>query len=493
MSQKTAQKIIFSPASPIKSILEKLKIIACEDEPVLFVGETGTGKELFSDYLYKNSKRKGKYNKINCMGLPENLIESELLGHTKGSFTGASTDKTGLIEASNNGILFLDELGALAESMQAKLLRVIEDKKVRKVGTIKEKEINVQFIAATNKPDGLIPDLRFRFPYQIEIPPLRRRKKDLPYLLEHLLKETRFNSIDILSLMALESLGWEGNVRELANFIKNAEIELRYKLESGKFSKNDPSALLFSWHRYGKPVSLSQATIYQIMREYTTFDDLVQKFLPSKYYKNIKMPDDYYMLNKIAYEHCILLDFNSFPEVAREIQGLFRDLLTQEGVDALIKLLLDPMDIEIELPTGPIDVRLKEEFLGKKDAAVLEKIIYRMPGSFGDKHLKMSEILFAHFPELYQEQHAQIAAYANELAEKNLASIGILSTKSETPKNLYDLKWDEAKKEFSKRYFLKAFKKYPDLTNKKLGEKIGVSRPIVQKWKAKLTPKQNKA
>jgi len=183
MSKKTAQKIIFSPASPIKGILEKLKILASEDEPVLFVGETGTGKELFSEYLYENSKRRGKYSKINCMGLPENLIESELFGHTTGSFTGALTDKTGLIEASSNGILFLDELGALADSLQAKLLRVIEDKKVRKVGTTKEKEINVRFIAATNKPDGLIPDLKFRFTYWIEIPSLRRRKEDLPNLL----------------------------------------------------------------------------------------------------------------------------------------------------------------------------------------------------------------------------------------------------------------------------------------------------------------------
>jgi len=311
-------------------------------------------------------------------------------------------------------------------------------------------------------------------------------------LLEHLLKETRFNSIDILSLMALESLGWEGNVRELANYIKNAAIELKVKLESGKFSENDPSALLFSWHRYGKPVSLSQATIYQVMREYTTFDDLVQKYLPSKYYKKIKMPDDYYMLNKIEYEHCILLDFNDFPKVAREIQGLFRDLLTREGVDALINLLLDPKDIEIELPTGPIDVRLKKEFLGKKDAAVLNKIIYRMPGSFGDKPGKMSQILLAHFPELYQAQLAQSAAYANELTEKCIASIGIPSTNIETQKNLDDLKWDEAQKEFSKRYFKNAFKKYPDLTNEKLGEKIGVSRQTVQKWKAKFTPKRKK-
>ena len=128
-------------------------------------------------------------NKINCIGFPETLIDSELFGHTKSAFTGATSDNIGLIGASNGGTLFLDEIGILPEVLQAKLLRVLEDNVVRKVGDTSGKSVNVRFIAATNRRINI--DLKHRFVFLVETWPLKKRAEDIPYLLNHFLKEKK--------------------------------------------------------------------------------------------------------------------------------------------------------------------------------------------------------------------------------------------------------------------------------------------------------------
>jgi two-component system response regulator PilR (NtrC family) len=198
---------------------------------VLISGESGTGKELVAKAIHGLSPRKARhFVAINCAAIPEGLLESELFGYMKGAFTGASANKQGLFELANDGTLFLDEIGEMSLSLQAKLLRVIEDGTFRRVGGVSDIKVDVRVISATNKDikdlveKGLFrEDLYFRLNVlSVKIPPLRERRDDIPLLIDHFLKKFSEDK-KIFSPQAIELLKnypWKGNVRELENIIE---------------------------------------------------------------------------------------------------------------------------------------------------------------------------------------------------------------------------------------------------------------------------------
>jgi arginine utilization regulatory protein len=215
--------------------IKKIKLFAMSDEPVFIYGETGTGKELFAEAIVRESKRhNNKFIAQNCAAIPENLFESLLFGSTKGSFTGAE-NKVGLFELADNGVLFLDELNSMPLHMQAKLLRVIQDGKIRPVGSSVEKNVNVKVIVAANKnPMQLIKekilreDLFYRLSGRIlYLCPIRDRQEDIPVYIDYFLKQ--FNGkygkeIKRLTPSLRQTMlkySWPGNVRELRHVIES--------------------------------------------------------------------------------------------------------------------------------------------------------------------------------------------------------------------------------------------------------------------------------
>jgi two-component system, NtrC family, response regulator AtoC len=211
--------------------------VADTDSTVLIVGESGTGKELVARGLHFNSNRQHHpFVAINCSALPENLLESELFGHKKGAFTGAVADKRGLFEEANLGTIFLDEVNSMAPQLQTKLLRVLQEREVRRVGDNKSVPVNVRVVGATNEPlQGKIKDGTFRedLYYRlavipVEIPPLRERLEDVPLLTNHFLQKqassngAEARTIDEEAVDFLCRYDYPGNVRELENAIERA-------------------------------------------------------------------------------------------------------------------------------------------------------------------------------------------------------------------------------------------------------------------------------
>jgi two-component system, NtrC family, response regulator HydG len=218
------------------NIINKLSQV---DTAVLIRGESGTGKELVARAIHYNSGRKDqKFVAINCSAIPENLFESELFGHEKGSFTGADYRKVGKFQFAEGGTLFLDEIGDMPVLMQAKLLRVLQEKRFTPVGSLRELESNVRVIAATNKPlekmieEGMFrEDLFYRLNViPIFLPPLRDRKQDLDYLCHNFInKFNKLHSKKIIgispeAMSCLKKYGWQGNIRELENVIEHAFV-----------------------------------------------------------------------------------------------------------------------------------------------------------------------------------------------------------------------------------------------------------------------------
>ena len=214
----------------MRALFEQLVHAAASDSPLLLVGESGTGKELLARGVHEQSPRsEGPFVVLDCSALPEGLVESELLGHEAGAFTGAVQARAGALERAHRGTLFLDEVGELTPGAQTKLLRSVEARRVRRVGGTDELPADVRLVAATHrdltvKPasGGFRPDLYYRLAVlQVHVPPLRERKEDLPLLAEHLLKaQNPPRSLADLPAHALDMLyahDWPGNVRELKN------------------------------------------------------------------------------------------------------------------------------------------------------------------------------------------------------------------------------------------------------------------------------------
>ena len=235
LKKKVAKKYEMIGEAP--SILEVKQIIdkvADTDARVLILGPNGTGKELVAHHLHEKSERNNKpLVEVNCAAIPAELIESELFGHVKGSFTGAVKDKQGKFELANNGTIFLDEIGDMSLSAQAKVLRALQEGKVSPVGSEKEIDVNVRVIAATNKDlRREIDEGRFREDLYhrlaviiINVPGLNDRKDDIPALVEHFVGETsNQKTFDHSAYDALKELDWTGNIRELRNVVERLLI-----------------------------------------------------------------------------------------------------------------------------------------------------------------------------------------------------------------------------------------------------------------------------
>ena len=235
----------------IKAIIEK---VAQTEARVLITGENGTGKELVAHWLHQKSERsKHPMIEVNCAAIPSELIESELFGHVKGSFTGANKDRAGKFEAANGGTVFLDEIGDMSLSAQAKVLRALQENKISRVGSDKDIKVDVRVLAATNKKlDKEISKGRFREDLYhrlavilINVPTLNERKDDIPMLVDHfseLIAEQQGNAKKQFSKEALELLkeyNWTGNIRELRNVVERLTI-----LGQDPISKED--VLLFA-------------------------------------------------------------------------------------------------------------------------------------------------------------------------------------------------------------------------------------------------------
>jgi transcriptional regulator with PAS, ATPase and Fis domain len=219
----------------MRTVVEKALRVARLDTTVLLTGESGTGKELVANLIYKNSERTGKpFIKINCAAIPENLLESEFFGYEKGSFSGANKDgKAGIFELVNGGTIFLDEIGDLPIMLQSKLLRVIQEKEIRRIGGNVNIPIDVRIITATNldlakavEEGRFREDLFYRLNVvPIVIPPLRERKDDIEKLTIHFVekfnKKFKMNKqISPEAISILQSYDWPGNVRELRNVLE---------------------------------------------------------------------------------------------------------------------------------------------------------------------------------------------------------------------------------------------------------------------------------
>jgi two-component system, NtrC family, response regulator PilR len=221
----------------MKEALELIERIAPTHSTVLICGESGTGKELAARAIHARSPRKDRpFVSINCGAMPDELLESELFGHTRGSFTGAVTAKKGLFEVADGGSLFLDEIGDTTPAMQVKLLRVLQERRIRRVGGTDETEVNVRVLAATNQDlEQMVRERRFRedLYYRINVirmlmPPLREKREDIPRLVEHFLAKygaimgKRVSGVAEDALRQLCEHDWPGNVRELENVIERA-------------------------------------------------------------------------------------------------------------------------------------------------------------------------------------------------------------------------------------------------------------------------------
>jgi two-component system response regulator PilR (NtrC family) len=220
----------------MQDVLTMVKKVAASPVKVLITGESGTGKELIARAIHYNSDRHdGPFVPINCGAIPENLLESELFGHEKGSFTGAIRQKPGLFETANNGTIFLDEIGELPTMMQVKLLRVLQENEFRRVGGTKNIPTNVRVLAATNRhleeavAEGRFrEDLYYRFNViRVDLPPLRQRREDIPVMIDFFWERFTGQSGVNVSEDAMRRLidyHWPGNVRELENVIERATV-----------------------------------------------------------------------------------------------------------------------------------------------------------------------------------------------------------------------------------------------------------------------------
>ena len=230
---------IVGQSAAIRRVLEQIRQVAATDSTVLLLGETGTGKELFAAQIHELSSRHGRTMvRVNCGAIPATLIESELFGREKGAFTGALSRQVGRFELADHSTIFLDEIGDLPAEVQVKLLRVLEERQIERLGSPRPISIDTRIIAATHRnleqrigEGAFREDLYYRLNvFPIHVPPLRERAEDIPLLVWRFVEEfskafgKRIDTIDKDSLTALQHYGWPGNIRELRNVVERAMI-----------------------------------------------------------------------------------------------------------------------------------------------------------------------------------------------------------------------------------------------------------------------------
>ena len=297
-------------SAPMQETRNNLRKAACSDCTVLITGETGTGKELAAEFIHANSSRHSEaFVCINCAAIPDSLLEAELFGHTKGAFTGADTVRDGLLFAANGGTVFLDEIGDMSSMAQAKILRVLENREVCRIGGNRVTQLNIRFLAASNQRlEDMVSigtfrkDLFFRLNVaRIHLPPLRERKEDIPLLLRHYCENFRREPAAPEPEFSEESLqcflryDWPGNIRELKNTVEwlllgdvphqiNPEhlpSHLRAIIQTNaSLSDDERSALLsalFSakWNKSqaAKKLHWSRMTLYRKLAKYQISED----------------------------------------------------------------------------------------------------------------------------------------------------------------------------------------------------------------------------
>ena len=225
---------IIGESLAMRSLFSLIKKVAPTDSTVLILGESGTGKELVATSIYENSDRMDKpFIKLNCAAIPEELLESELFGHEKGAFTGATKFKPGKFDMANRGTIFLDEIGDMPLNLQSKILRVIQEKEFYRVGGSRTIKVDVRFIASTNQnlekmvqEGNFREDLYYRLNvFSLHMPPLRERKEDIPLLVDyHLQNSPKKVEISSVALQMLLAFAWPGNIRELKNVIESSAV-----------------------------------------------------------------------------------------------------------------------------------------------------------------------------------------------------------------------------------------------------------------------------
>ncbi|MDA8774520.1 sigma-54 dependent transcriptional regulator [Opitutales bacterium] len=274
LDKKFSFQGILGKSPALEQVLEKVKLVGPSKATVLLTGETGTGKELVAQSIHQNSDRsRGPFVPVHCAALPSNLLESELFGHEKGAFTGATERRIGRFESANKGTLFLDEIGEIDSATQVKLLRFLETKSIERLGSLNTLEIDTRLVCATNKnllqmtQNGKFrEDLYYRLNVvTIQLPPLSERGDDISLLLDYFLsyfsKENNFPSPQLNSetIGILNSYSWPGNIRELRNFCENLVVLNRggvitpYDLDPRFFDQNNSQDSALS----NSPTSLS--------------------------------------------------------------------------------------------------------------------------------------------------------------------------------------------------------------------------------------------
>jgi DNA-binding NtrC family response regulator len=271
----------------LKELLKEAKKVSKSDATILITGENGTGKEVFAKYLYNNSSRKDKpFVTVNSAAISEQLLESELFGHVKGSFTGAVKDKKGYFEVADNGTIFLDEIGEISTGLQVKLLRVLQEREFCRVGDTQTRTTNVRIIAATNQNlVDLINEGKFREDlyyrlnvFELRLPALRERPEDIMFYFEKFVNQyAMINNKEILAIdedvrEALSSYRWPGNIRELKNFAERVTIladgkSITSELLPSRFFTNGNDTLLNSDYNINKEIVIRNFEI-NFLRKY---------------------------------------------------------------------------------------------------------------------------------------------------------------------------------------------------------------------------------
>ena len=287
---------IVGESKKVNEVFELVSRVLETDINVMIIGESGTGKELVAKALHQGSKRReGPFVAVNCSAISRELAESLLFGHKKGSFTGASEDRAGYFEQADQGTIFLDEIGDMDLDIQAKVLRILEDKNVRRVGEKEERPINFRVISATNRDLSIAAtenkfrkDLYFRLEeYPIYLPPLRERKEDLPLLAQHFLKEfcesnniapKRFSKNAVQSMVQHQ---WPGNIRELKNVVRRTAVransDLIDHIDLGKVEERSPI-------EESKPGIVTNNKTMSANGDFTSLDDIEKQAIEKAYF-----------------------------------------------------------------------------------------------------------------------------------------------------------------------------------------------------------------
>jgi DNA-binding NtrC family response regulator len=281
LSYEKKFKRLVGKSKPMRTIYEQIEVVADSSAPVLLQGESGTGKELIAQAIHDNSSRNKKpFIRINCAAIPETLFESTLFGHEKGAFTHAIKTKKGLFEEAQDGTLLLDEISEIPISMQAKLLRVLQEEEITRVGGSKEIPINVRIIATTNrdirkliKEEKFRSDLYFRLNvFPIKVPPLRNRPGDIPILINHFINKFRKKydydhkeiSQEVVDVLLQKQ--WPGNVRQLENLVERAIL----------YSGDDEKLRVEHFDMDSHPINLEEE---KVTDDYITIDEMEKRLI----------------------------------------------------------------------------------------------------------------------------------------------------------------------------------------------------------------------